>query len=195
MKHQALSPSLDDSRPALAGSVLLLGSAVLYGCTIAPTLLWGDDAMFQRALALGVLTNHPIWGILACLFARLPWGDLSFRTNLISAVCAVGAVAFLFLTTRVAGGSNRAALAGGVTLAISHTFWLQAVRAEVYTLHLLLFLAGLWALLRWRRETANWLWLVLGCLAGHGFFGPPSLALIASVHFCGSWCWQQWEQW
>ncbi len=162
MKHQALSPSLDDSRPALAGSVLLLGSAVLYGYTVAPTLLWGDDAMFQRALALGVLTNHPIWGILARLFARLPWGDLSFKANLISAVSAVGAVAFLFLTTRVAGGSNRAALVGGVTLAIAHTFWLQAVRAEVYTLHLLLFLAGLWALLRWRRETANWLWLVLG---------------------------------
>lgn len=66
--------------------------------------------MFQRALAVGSLTSHPVRGALARLFARLPWGDFAFRTNLASAVCAVGAVGLLFLTTRALSGSLRAAL-------------------------------------------------------------------------------------
>jgi hypothetical protein len=143
-----------------AGGVLLLGSAVLYGCTLAPTVLWGDDAMFQRALATGALTNHPLWGLLARLFARLSLparggteylGDLAFRANLASAVYAVGAVGFLFLATLTLTGNLRAAVAAGAVLAVSHTFWLEAVRAEVYTLHMLLFLGGLWAFFRWRK--------------------------------------------
>lgn len=139
------------SSPILAGSLLMAASMALYGLTLAPTVLWGDDAMFQRALAQGTLTNHPLWGILARLFALLPAGDLAFRANVASAIYAVGAVGFLFLATLAASGSVRAAVAAGAALAISHTFWLQAVRAEVYTLHMLLFLAGLWAILRWRQ--------------------------------------------
>lgn len=144
----------------LFGVGLLLGSAVLYGFTLAPTVLWGDDAMFQWALATGRLTNHPLWGVLARLFAQLPVGDLAFRANLASAVYAVGAVGFLFLATLALAGRVRAAVAAGAVLAISHTFWLQSVRAEVYTLHMLLFFGGLWACIRWRQDKGVW-WLLL----------------------------------
>jgi hypothetical protein len=96
--------------PPAAGSILLLGNAAFYSYTRAPILPWGDDAMFQRALAVGALTRHPVWGVLARLFARLPWGDFAFRANLASAVYAVGVVGFLFLTTRALSGSSRAAL-------------------------------------------------------------------------------------
>ncbi len=146
-----------------AGSILLLAGAALYGLTLAPTVLWGDDAMFQRALATGALTNHPLWGLLARLFAQLPVGDLAFRANLASAVYAVGAVGFLFLATLALTDSLRAAVAAGAVLAVSHTFWLEAVRAEVYTLHMLLFLGGLWAFFRWRRARCI-RWLILGLL-------------------------------
>lgn len=149
------------SSPMRAGSLLLVATAVLYGLTVAPTVLWGDDAMFQRALATGALTNHPLWGILARLFARVPVGGLAFRANLASAVYAVGAIGFLFLATLTLSGSVRATLAAGAVLAVSHTFWLEAVRAEVYTLHMLLFLGGLWAFFRWR-HTQHILWLMLG---------------------------------
>jgi len=145
---------------ALCG--LLLATSLLFGCTLAPTLLWGDDAMYQMALATGSLTVHPVWGALARGFALLPWGDYCFRANLASAIYGVGAVGFLFLATYAVSGSSRAALAAGAVLAFSHTFWLQAVRAEVYTLHLLFFFSGLWALLRWRQTTAQWYWLALG---------------------------------
>jgi len=151
------------SSPLRAGDLLLLTTALLYGLTLAPTVLWGDDAMFQRALATGALTNHTLWGLLARLFARLPLGDLAWRANLASAVYAVGAVGLLFLATLALKGGVRAALAAGAALAVSHTFWLEAVRAEVYTLHLLLFLGGLWAFFRWH-QTGRIPWLALGLL-------------------------------
>jgi hypothetical protein len=163
MNRRALCSDSAHLSPGLPGSILLLASGALYAFTLAPTLLWGDDAMFQRALAQGTLTNHPLWGVLARLFARVPVGDLAFRANLASAVYAVGAVGFLFLATLTLSGNVRAALAAGAVLAVSHTFWLEAVRAEVYTLHMLLFLGGLWAFFCWR-QTRHILWLVLGLL-------------------------------
>jgi hypothetical protein len=126
-------------------------------------LLWGDDAMYQRVLALGTWDVHPVWGALGRLFfARLPWGDFAFRANLASAVYAVGTIGFLFLATLTLSGSLRAALSAGAILAISHIFWLESVRAEVYTLNMLLFFGGLWALFRWRQAPTLWFWLLLG---------------------------------
>jgi hypothetical protein len=126
-------------------------------------LLWGDDAMYQRVLAIGAWDVHPLWGALGQLFfARLPWGDFAFRANLASAVYAVGTVGFLFLATLTLSGSLRAALSAGAILAVSHIFWLESVRAEVYTLNLSLFFGGLWALFRWRRTPTHWFWLLLG---------------------------------
>ena len=152
------------NRPPLALGALLICVALLYAVSLAPNVLWGDDAMFQLALAKGTLTNHPLWGLLARVFAILPVGNLAFRANLVSAVCAVCAVAFLYQATLAAGGGVRAAVAAGLGLAISHTFWLEAVRAEVYTLHLLIFFAGLWMLLRWRRAPEQHSWLCAGLL-------------------------------
>jgi len=169
MSHQKLPPdnhpysSSDDIPYALAVGIPLLGSALLFGYTLAPTVLWGDDAMFQRALAVAAPTNHPVWDALAHLFAHIPWGDLAFRANLASAVYAIGTVGCLFLTACTLGKGTRAALSAGAILTVSHAFWLHAVRAEVYTLHLLLFFGGLWAFLSWRRATTCWPWLVLGC--------------------------------
>ncbi len=140
----------------------MLSSGLLFVCTLAPTLLWGDDAMFQHALAVGELTNHPLWGLLARLFALLPLTDFALKANLISAICAMGAVAVLVQVSLALGASPRAALLSGIALAVSHTFWLQSVRAEVYTLHLLLFLTGLWAILKWRRCPQRWGWLLFG---------------------------------
>jgi hypothetical protein len=120
--------------------------------------------MFQLALAQGTLTNHPLWGLMARLFVRLPLGNLALRANLASAVYGVCTLAFLYLATLEAGGGVRAAVAAGLGLGISHTFWLEAVRAEVYTLHLLIFFAGLWMLLRWRNVSKQHGWLYAGLI-------------------------------
>jgi hypothetical protein len=180
--HRLRSP---EHKALWGGATLLAGAASLYIYTLAPTLLWGDDAMFQRALAMGALTNHPVWGVLARLFARLPWGDCAFRANLVSAACAVAAIGALFFCTRSVGGSVRAACVAGGSLAISHTFWLEAVRAEVYTLHLFLFLAGLGWLLRWHRNPASWPSLVLGLALW--FIGTVNHLLLTMAFVGGAW--------
>ena len=69
--------------PLLAYAVAL--ASYLY--TIAPTLLWGDDAKFQwmaylRDTRAGAAYDHPVWVILAHPFTRLPVGDVAFRATL-----------------------------------------------------------------------------------------------------------------
>lgn len=165
--------------PAILGAaILLLGSTLLYTYTLAPTVLWGDDAMFQRGLAVGSLPVYPVWAALSRLFARLPWGDLAYRANLASAVYAVVAVLFLFLAVQTLVGDVRAAVAAGAALAASHLFWLEAVRAEVLTLNTLFFCGGLWSLLRWRQSPKGWAWLALSsAFWSLGVMGHLQLAL------------------
>jgi hypothetical protein len=148
----------------VAATLLLVGVALLFSYTLAPGLLWGDDAMFQMSLATGALTSHPVWGILGRLWAAFPYGDVAFRANLASASYAVAASGFLFFIVFSLTDQWQSSLLAGLALSLSHAFWLHAVRAEVYSLHVFLFLTGLWALLQWRQRPGSWGWLVLAAL-------------------------------
>ncbi len=133
-------------RPGWKPALALFGAAlVFYWLTLAPTVLWGDDAFFQRAAwqsrSSPVNIDHALWLATARLFTYLPWGDVAFRVNLLSAVAGAGSVALVYLAGRQLRLGQWAAAAGAVSLAVSHTFWSHAVRAEVYTLFTL-FLAG-----------------------------------------------------
>jgi hypothetical protein len=141
-------------------ALALFGAAfVFYWLTLAPTVLWGDDALFQRVAwqsrSSPVVIDHVLWLAMARLFTYLPWGDVAFRVNLLSAATGAGSVALVYLAGRQLRLGKWAAAAAAASLAVSHTFWSHAVRAEVYTLFTL-FLAGqllLW--FAWRRGR-NW---------------------------------------
>ncbi len=139
-------------RPGLdAGIAVLLGgmSAVLYIRTLAPTVLAGDPGEFQfAAYLLGVAhpTGYPLYLLLGWAWSHLlPVGDAAYRLNLFSAFWAALAVG-LFYPTAAAWLQQAlpdlslpvrrmvAALAAA-TLAVTPTFWSQAIIAEVYTLH------------------------------------------------------------
>jgi hypothetical protein len=66
--------------------------------------------------------------------------------NLFSACCAAAAVGLLTYIAGVVVRSAAAGAAAGLLLAVSYTFWTQAVIAEVYALHLALVAACLIAL-------------------------------------------------
>jgi len=107
--------------------------------TIAPTLLWGDDAKFQwmaylRDTRAGAAYDHRFWVILAHPFTRLPVGDVAFRATLWTSIWAAVAVALVYAVLRRLTSSGWAAAVGAATLMVSHTFWTHAVRAEVYSL-------------------------------------------------------------
>jgi hypothetical protein len=144
-----------------------LGTAVslFYLTTLAPTVLWGDDAAYQYAAFSGLRqpdgSNHWLWLMLAQAFVQLPLGDLAYRVNLLSAVAAVGTVLLLLLAARTVGLSVGGAVVTAVSLSIAHTFWTHAVRAEVYTLFTLLMTAQLWLWFRWQRENTRPLYAAL----------------------------------
>jgi hypothetical protein len=139
----------------IAPPLALLAAALLfYLLTLAPTVLWGDDALFQRVAwefrRAEVGLDHRLWLHLARLFTYLPLGDVAYRVNLLSAAAAAGTVLLLYLAGRGLGLSAPAAGVAAAVLAVSHTFWSQAVRAEVYTV-MTLFMAGQLALwFAWR---------------------------------------------
>jgi hypothetical protein len=129
---------------------------VFYVATLAPTVLWGDDAFLQRAAVSGALPNdgggHWLHFWLARLFVRLPWGDAAYRVNLLSAVAAALTIPLVYGIGRALHLSYAAAAAGALSLAVAHTFWTHAVRAEVYSLFLLLTALSLWLWFSWRPE-------------------------------------------
>lgn len=121
--------------------LVFLTCAVFYIFTAAPSVLWGDDAYFQRTALTGTAalrpdgSGHWVWMQLAHLFTKLPFGTVAYRVNLLSAVAAAVTVGLLYGWLRLLAQPRLAALIGCAALAVAHTFWGHAVRAEVYTLY------------------------------------------------------------
>ncbi len=136
----------------------------LYCATLAPTVLWADDGHLQLQAFLGDLRasagSHPLWTWMAHQFTRLPWGEVAWRVNLVSAVWGGLTVGLLYLFVVESGVRPDAALLAVVAFGVSHTFWSHAVRAEVYTLTLAFMVLVAWLALRWYRTShPSYLWL------------------------------------
>lgn len=126
----------------------------LYIATLAPTVvtIFDDSPEFQLVCyRLGVAhpTGYPLYTLLGWLFTRLPFGDVAYRVNLLSAVCAAGALAGVFVLVRELTGRSTAGVLSALALAVSPVFWSQATIAEVYALHLCIMAWLLSALARW----------------------------------------------
>ena len=141
----------------------------LYVRTLYPGLLPGDSGEFQ-ALAYLLSDSHPtgypVYLLLARLAVFLPMQDVAYRVNLFSALMAALSVALVYLTGRVLSGSRWAGLLGAAALAVSGSFWSQAVIAEVYT-PAAAFLAGLTFLLAlWHEQPKPAYLFTAGLLGG-----------------------------
>ncbi|MEC9071199.1 MAG: DUF2723 domain-containing protein, partial [Myxococcota bacterium] len=158
-----------------AGVGLLAFSA--YVLTAAPGAFWLDSGELAAAgVTLGIAhpPGHPLYVVLAYIASWIPLGSAGFRVTLLSG--AMGALAALFLYDLVLmlaretgeddadeeSWSRIAAAFAALVLALSAGVWLQAVRAEVYTLQLALHLWITREVLRWylcgdRRSNAS-LW-------------------------------------
>lgn len=143
------------SMALLEAWALAAGSFVLYWMTLAPTVLWGDDAFLQLQAVQGTLHasagSHPLWVMIAHLFTKLPIGEPAYRVNLVSAVFAALAVGLLYLCQRELGIRRPARIGATLAFAVSHTFWAHAVRTEVYSMTLATFALVILFTLRWYR--------------------------------------------
>lgn len=192
--------------PALALLVLV---PAFYVYTLAPSVTWGDGVKLQTEVALGgsvymfleetrhvatdglpfdrlgaAAIDHPLYVMLGQLFLALPWGDLAFRVNLMSALMATAAIALTYHVGLFLVRDRCAAVLGALALAVSHTFWWHAVTAEVYALHLvfmisLIGLAWRWTRYRRWRSLALFAWLAGLGLANHLMLGLTLLPVLA----------------
>ena len=174
-------------RNVLVPALLMLAFSLFYLLTLAPTVLWGDDAFFQSAAYAGTLPpsrNHWIWLQLAHLLTALPIGNIAFRANLLSAVAAVGTLLVIYKVLRALKLSRGAAVAATVSLAVAHTFWTHAVRAEVYTVFTFLMAVQIWLWFRWEVDKPTYLFtaaFLFGLtILGHqmGVLLIPALAVL-----------------
>ncbi|MCA9971431.1 MAG: DUF2723 domain-containing protein [Anaerolineales bacterium] len=139
-------------RAAVAAFALPL---LLYLLTLAPTIYNLDSAELTTAAATGGIlraTGYPLYLALGKLWALLPVGDVGYRFNLLSAVCAALTIlqAELILRRLRVGGLARLGALG--LLATAPYFWSMSLIAEVYTLHTALMAGVILSLLRWAEQ-------------------------------------------
>lgn len=157
-------------------------SYLIYVRTLFPYPLMGDSAEFQvLAAQVGVTHNpgYPIYILLAHLWTSLPAGDIAYRVNLFSAFMASVAVAGVYVATTLLSRERGAGIVAAAALAVSWTFWSQAVIAEVYTsgaAFLSIILAGLFG---WYRAGARWSLFVAGVCGALSLGVHSTTALMA----------------
>jgi hypothetical protein len=142
---------------------LLLGVGVfavalgVYNATLAPSLSYrsmdgSELATVPYKLGLVHAPGYPLYTWLGKLFTFVPVGDVAHRVNLMSAVGAAGAAAFVYGIVRLLTTSRVVALFGALFLAFSGILWSQAVIAEVYAPNAFMVGLSLLLLVAWGRR-------------------------------------------
>ena len=170
-------------RGVLAVGLLAAGAPfLLYLRTMAPTVYGLDSAeLTAGAYVLGIVHSpgSPTYLLLGHLFTFLPFGDVGYRVNLLSACAAAAAAGFAYAVLWDLMGDRLQALAGSWYLATTYYIWATGLAAEIYALHLA-FVAGLiWLCLRWRKEGRLSVLYLFSFLFGLGLGGHLSLVVLA----------------
>ena len=125
----------------------LVASLAIYAVGAAPTVLDRDSGELQAvALTGGVAhtTGYPAFSMVGWVFGRLLPGDPAGRINLMSASFGAISVALLVLIGAELSLAPAVAFAGAIVFGAGFTFWAAALRAEVYTIGVTLFLLAYW---------------------------------------------------
>lgn len=156
-----------------------------YVRTLAPTVMWYDMGEFATgAYVLGIAHNsgYPLMMLLGKLFTFLPFGDIAYRVNMLSAVSASATVGLMYLFVFLLTHKRSAAGIGALTLAFTSTFWSNATWAESYDLNAFLTLLILFALYQWLHN-GNKRWLTVAGLSFGLGLANHRLILVCIIPF------------
>ncbi len=148
------------------GFLLFLFFLAIYALTLCPTVFWWDSGEFIANIAvLGIphRPGFPVYILLGKLFSFLPFLNLALRVNFLSALFSASSLLVLYFafleilsmffpkTEQKKTQTVISASAFLLVLGFSYSFWIQAVRAEVYSLGILFFALLLFSSLRYLR--------------------------------------------
>jgi tetratricopeptide (TPR) repeat protein len=148
---------------------LLIFSWIIYLSTVAPTLsFWDCGEFIACSVIMGVPhpPGSPLFLLTGHLFSLIPFGDVGWRVNLISTIVSALTVWLLYLTivrlVRFYRGKEETLLdgwivyggsaVGALTFAFTHSFWFNAVEAEVYAASMFLSAIVFYLIVRWAEE-------------------------------------------
>ncbi len=145
-------------RSTLVGIAVFLFSFAFYVFTLAPTVIWGDNAGDALAAIKMHLTisadSHPLFIILGHFFSYLPF-EPAYSLNLLSAATSSLAVLVVYLIVLEVTGSMASAMIGAISLCVSHAFWLHAVIGRIYGLNAFFVMITSLVLLKWKKRPTN----------------------------------------
>lgn len=122
----------------LSALISFLIPLILYILTLERKLVGGDTtwyALYLPEMRVMVPTGYPTFSILGKLFSLIPFGDLAYRLNLISAIFGACTILFLFLATNKLIKNAFISLAGSLTFAFLYSYWTVANRLEFDTIN------------------------------------------------------------
>ena len=183
---------LSTRRNTIIGGTIFIVSFGLYILTMCPTTYWEDSAAFSAVnpiLGIPHSPGFPIYVLLGRVFSLIPIENHAFRSNFMSAFWGSLSLAILYLLmleilkkTKPSGYTSQLPIITGVAfLGFSSAFWLQTIRAEVYTLNIFFTLLLIFLLVKWSQEKdTNWCFKILilfSFVLGLSFANHPLLMI------------------
>jgi tetratricopeptide (TPR) repeat protein len=153
----------------IIAGLLLAVTLIIYLTTIAPTLSFWDCGEFiacSYTLSVPHPPGSPLYLLMGKIFSMIPFGDIGWRVNLISAIVSAFSVMLLYLTivrlVRLYRGREETvqdalinyggAVIGALAYAFTHSHWFNAVEAEVYSISLFFTSVVFYLIIRWADE-------------------------------------------
>jgi hypothetical protein len=143
---------------------------VVYAMTVAPTVSFWDCGEFI-ACSYGLMVPHPpgapFYLLIGRLFSMIPFSDdIAQRVNYISVISSALTILLLYLSIVHLVREWKGALhdrsdwllaifsgvLGALTFAFTHSFWFNAVEAEVYAISMLFTSLLVWLILVWSEK-------------------------------------------
>jgi hypothetical protein len=195
---------------AAATSVVAMA---FYVRTLMPAdALWdtGEAQTVPYTLSIFHPTGFPTYTLLGWAWSQVPFGNVAWRLNLLSAVCmAISAGLVVLITGHLIDERHRAvravaAVAAGGAFAFAAETWTVAVRADVHALNTLFVSLIIWLLLCWRaaewggaNRPGRWLLaaaLVFGIAMGnHPLVGLMAAGILVWLFIVDSRVWRRWR--
>lgn len=155
----------------LVAFAVFVVTSIVYLATVAPTVSFWDCGEFiacSYKMAVPHPPGAPLYLLVGRMFSMLPFmQDVAFKVNLISVFSSSITVMLLYLTIvhlvrewkgRLESASDwmiaiSSAVIGSLSFAFTHSFWFNAVEAEVYAGSMLFTSLIVWLVLVWAEKS------------------------------------------